>query len=111
MQPAQALVTNGAQAIYAAFAAMLDPGDEVIVPAPYWTTYPEAIRLAGGVPVEVLADETQDYKVTVEQLEAARSEKTKVLLFVSRPTRPAPSTRPTRSARSASGSRPTGCGC
>ncbi|HEU5456622.1 MAG TPA: pyridoxal phosphate-dependent aminotransferase [Nocardioides sp.] len=65
------------------FAAMLDPGDEVIVPAPYWTTYPEAIRLAGGVPVEVLADETQDYKVTPEQLEAARTERTKVLLFVS----------------------------
>jgi aspartate aminotransferase len=53
------------------------------VPAPYWTTYPEAIQLAGGVPVEVLADETQDYKVTVEQLEAARTDKTKVLLFVS----------------------------
>jgi aspartate/methionine/tyrosine aminotransferase len=84
VQPSQVLVTNGGkQAIYSAFAAMLDPGDEVIVPAPYWTTYPEAIRLAGGVPVEVLADETQDYKVTVEQLEAARSEKTKVLLFVS----------------------------
>ena len=84
IEPAQVLITNGGkQAIYAAFAAMLDPGDEVIVPAPYWTTYPEAIRLAGGVPVEVLADETQDYKVTVEQLEAARTEKTKVLLFVS----------------------------
>ena len=84
VEPAQVLVTNGGkQAIYAAFAAMLDPGDEVIVPAPYWTTYPEAIRLAGGVPVEVLADETQDYKVTVEQLEAARTERTKVLLFVS----------------------------
>jgi aspartate/methionine/tyrosine aminotransferase len=84
VQPAQVLVTNGGkQAIYEAFAAMLDPGDEVIVPAPYWTTYPEAIRLAGGVPVEVLADETQDYKVTVEQLEAARTERTKVLLFVS----------------------------
>ena len=84
VEPAQVLVTNGGkQAIYEAFAAMLDPGDEVIVPAPYWTTYPEAIRLAGGVPVEVLADETQDYKVTVEQLEAARTEKTKVLLFVS----------------------------
>lgn len=82
--PAQVLVTNGGkQAIYAAFAAMLDPGDEVLVPAPYWTTYPEAIRLAGGVPVEVLADETQDYKVTVEQLEAARTDRTKVLLFVS----------------------------
>jgi aspartate/methionine/tyrosine aminotransferase len=62
---------------------MIDPGDEVIVPAPYWTTYPEAIQLAGGVAVEVLADETQDYKVTVEQLEAARTERTKVLLFVS----------------------------
>ena len=82
--PAQVLVTNGGkQAIYAAFAAMLDPGDEVIVPAPYWTTYPEAIRLAGGVPVEVLADETQDYKVTPAQLDAARTERTKVLLFVS----------------------------
>lgn len=80
----QVLVTNGGkQAIYAAFAAMIDPGDEVIVPAPYWTTYPEAIQLAGGVSVEVLADETQDYKVTVEQLEAARTERTKVLLFVS----------------------------
>ncbi|MEV7430130.1 pyridoxal phosphate-dependent aminotransferase [Nocardioides sp. NPDC092400] len=84
VDPAQVLVTNGGkQAIYEAFAAMLDPGDEVIVPAPYWTTYPESIQLAGGVPVEVLADETQDYKVTVEQLEAARTEKTKVLLFVS----------------------------
>ncbi len=84
IEPAQVLVTNGGkQAIYAAFAAMLDPGDEVIVPAPYWTTYPESIQLAGGVPVEVLADETQDYKVTVEQLEAARTDKTKVLLFVS----------------------------
>jgi len=84
IEPAQVLVTNGGkQAIYAAFAAMLDPGDEVIVPAPYWTTYPESIQLAGGVAVEVLADETQDYKVTVEQLEAARTERTKVLLFVS----------------------------
>jgi aspartate aminotransferase len=84
VDPSQVLVTNGGkQAIYAAFATMLDPGDEVIVPAPYWTTYPEAIQLAGGVPVEVLADETQDYKVTPKQLEAALSERTKVLLFVS----------------------------
>ncbi len=82
VEPAQVLVTNGGkQAIYEAFATILDPGDEVILPAPYWTTYPEAIRLAGGVPVEVLADETQDYKVTVDQLEAARTERTKVLLF------------------------------
>ncbi|GAB3761388.1 aspartate/methionine/tyrosine aminotransferase [Nocardioides ginsengisegetis] len=84
IEPANVLVTNGGkQAIYAAFAAMIDPGDEVIVPAPFWTTYPEAIQLAGGTAVEVLADETQDYKVTVEQLEAARTEHTKVLLFVS----------------------------
>ncbi len=75
VEPSQVVVTNGGkQAIYEAFAAMLDPGDEVIVPAPYWTTYPEAIQLAGGVPVPVLADETQGYKVTVEQLEAARTE-------------------------------------
>ena len=78
------LVTNGGkQAIYEAFATLLDPGDEVLLPAPYWTTYPEAIRLAGGVPVEVLADETQDYKVTVDQLEAARTDRTKALLFCS----------------------------
>ena len=82
--PKQVLVTNGGkQAIYEAFATMLDPGDEVIVPAPYWTTYPEAIQLAGGVAVPVVADETQEYKVTVEQLEAARTARTKVLLFVS----------------------------
>ncbi|MFF4532934.1 pyridoxal phosphate-dependent aminotransferase [Streptomyces sp. NPDC001407] len=80
----QVLVTNGGkQAIYEAFAAILDPGDEVIVPAPYWTTYPESIRLAGGVPVDVVADETTGYRVSVEQLEAARTERTKVLLFVS----------------------------
>ncbi|MFJ9518946.1 pyridoxal phosphate-dependent aminotransferase [Kitasatospora sp. NPDC101801] len=80
----QVLVTNGGkQAIYEAFAAILDPADEVIIPAPYWTTYPEAVKLAGGVPVEVVADETTGYKVSVEQLEAARTENTKVVLFVS----------------------------
>ncbi|SFB82057.1 pyridoxal phosphate-dependent aminotransferase [Streptomyces aidingensis] len=84
VQASQVLVTNGGkQAIYEAFAALLDPGDEVIVPAPYWTTYPESIRLAGGVPVEVVADETTGYRVSVEQLDAARTERTKVLLFVS----------------------------
>ena len=84
VEPSQVLVTNGGkQAIYEAFAAILDPGDEVIVPAPYWTTYPESIRLAGGVPVEVVADETTGYRVSVEQLEAARTPNTKVLLFVS----------------------------
>ncbi|MFD3520890.1 pyridoxal phosphate-dependent aminotransferase [Streptomyces sp. NPDC058653] len=84
IDPAQVLVTNGGkQAIYEAFAAILDPGDEVIVPAPYWTTYPESIRLAGGVPVEVVTDETTGYRVSVDQLEAARTERTKVVLFVS----------------------------
>ena len=78
------LVTNGGkQAVYQAFATLLDPGDEVLLPTPYWTTYPEAIRLAGGVPVDVFAGSDQGYLVTVEQLEAARTEKTKVLLFVS----------------------------
>ena len=82
VDPAQVLVTNGGkQAIYEGFATLLDPGDEVILPAPYWTTYPESIRLAGGVPVEVLADETQGYKVTLEQLESARTDRTKALLF------------------------------
>ncbi|NVI89626.1 pyridoxal phosphate-dependent aminotransferase [Actinomadura sp. BRA 177] len=80
----QVLVTNGGkQAVYEAFAALLDPGDEVIVPTPYWTTYPESIKLAGGVPVDVVADETTGYQVSVEQLEAARTGRTKVLLFVS----------------------------
>ncbi len=84
LTPAQVLVTNGGkQAVYEAFATLLDPGDEVVLPAPYWTTYPEAVRLGGGVPVEVFADETQDYLVTVDQLEAARTPRTKVLLFCS----------------------------
>lgn len=80
----QVLVTNGGkQAVYESFATLLDPGDEVIVPSPFWTTYPEAIRLAGGVPVEVFAGPEQGYMVTVEQLEAAVTPRTKVLLFVS----------------------------
>jgi aspartate/methionine/tyrosine aminotransferase len=81
---ANVLVTNGGkQAVYEAFATMLDPGDEVLVPAPYWTTYPEAIRLAGGVPVPVVADEQSGYLVSAAQLEAARTPRTKVLLFCS----------------------------
>ena len=80
----QVLVTNGGkQAVYQAFATLLDPGDEVILPAPYWTTYPEAVRLAGGVPVEVFAGPEQGYLATVEQLEAARTPRTKALLFCS----------------------------
>ncbi|MFI7440949.1 pyridoxal phosphate-dependent aminotransferase [Nonomuraea indica] len=84
VEPSRVLVTNGGkQAVYQAFATLLDPGDEVLVVAPYWTTYPEAIKLAGGVQVDVVTDETTGYLATVEQLEAARTERTKVLLFVS----------------------------
>lgn len=84
VEPSQVLVTNGGkQAVYEAFATLLDPGDEVLVVAPYWTTYPEAIKLAGGVQVDVVTDETTGYLASVEQLERARTERTKVLLFVS----------------------------
>jgi aspartate aminotransferase len=80
----QVLVTNGGkQAVYESFATLLDPGDEVLLPAPYWTTYPEVIELAGGVTVPVLADEQQHYRVTVDQLEEARTQRTKALLFCS----------------------------
>jgi aspartate aminotransferase len=80
----QVLVTNGGKhAVFTAFAALCDPGDEVICPAPYWTTYPEAIALAGGVPVVIDTDEETGFRVTVDQLEAALTPRTKVLLFVS----------------------------
>jgi aspartate aminotransferase len=80
----QVVITNGGkQAVYQAFATLLDPGDEVLLPAPYWTTYPESISLAGGVPVPVLTDETTGYLATVEQLEAARTPRTKALLYCS----------------------------
>ena len=83
-QASQVLVTNGGKhAVFTAFAALCDPGDEVICPAPYWTTYPEAITLAGGVPVVVQTDESTGFKVTVEQLDAALTPRTKVLMFVS----------------------------
>ncbi|MGO3148273.1 MAG: pyridoxal phosphate-dependent aminotransferase [Leucobacter sp.] len=81
---AQVVVTNGGKhAVYSAFQAILDPGDEVILPAPYWTSYSEEIKLADGVAVEVFAGVDQGYKVTVEQLEAARTDRTKALLFCS----------------------------
>ncbi len=84
IDPANVVVTNGGkQAVYEAFATVIDEGDEVILPAPYWTTYPEAVRLAGGVPVSVFAGSDQGYKVTVAQLEAARTPSTKALLFCS----------------------------
>ncbi len=80
----QVTVTNGGkQAVYQAFAVVVDQGDEVLVPSPYWTTYPEAIKLAGGKQVDVFAGSDQDYKVTVDQLEAHYTDKTKVLLMCS----------------------------
>ena len=80
----QVLVTNGGkQAVYQAFATIVDKGDEVLLPSPYWTTYPECVKLAGGVPIEVFADESQNYLVTVEQLEKARTPRTKAILFCS----------------------------
>jgi aspartate aminotransferase len=89
------LVTNGGkQAVYEAFATLLDPGDEVLLPTPYWTTYPESIRLAGGLPVDVMTDETSGYLATVDQLEAARTPRTKVLLFCS-PSNPTGAVYPT----------------
>lgn len=80
----QVLITNGGKhAIYNALMTLIDPGDEVLLPSPYWTTYPEAIRLAGGVVVPVAADENAEYRVTVDQLEAAVTPRTKLLIFVS----------------------------
>jgi aspartate aminotransferase len=84
VEPAQVLVTNGGKhAVFNTFAALCDPGDEVLLPAPYWTTYPEAIELAGGSPVVLPTDETTGFRVTVDQLEAALTPHTKALLFVS----------------------------
>ncbi len=84
LDASQFLVTNGGkQAVYNTMAALVDPTDEVLLPAPYWTTYPEAIRVFGGVPVEVFAGIESGFRVSVEQLEAARTERTKAVLFVS----------------------------
>ena len=84
VEAGQVLITNGGkQAVYNAFAALLDPGDEVLLIAPYWTTYPESIKLAGGVPIEVVTDEASGYLATVEQLDAACTDRTTALLFVS----------------------------
>ena len=80
----QVVVTNGGkQAVYQAFAVLLDAGDEVLLPSPYWTTYPDAIALAGGKSVQVFAGSDQDYKVTVEQLDKVKTSRTKVLLMCS----------------------------
>ena len=74
---------GGKHALYNAFLSILDPGDEVIVPAPYWVSYPEMIRLADGVPVELPTTEATGFRVTIDQLDAAVTPKTKALLFVS----------------------------
>ena len=84
VSPAQVLITNGGkQAIANAFLTLLDPGDEVIVPAPYWVTFPEAIALAGGVPVPISTNGDGGFRVTLEQLEESLTERTKAILFVS----------------------------
>jgi aspartate aminotransferase len=84
VSPSQVLITNGGkQAVSHACAALLDDGDEVILPGPYWVTYPELVALAGGVTKFVETDESTEYKVTVEQLEAVRTPKTKALIFCS----------------------------
>jgi aspartate/methionine/tyrosine aminotransferase len=84
VKPSQVVVTNGGKhAVFSAFAAICDPGDEILVPAPYWTTYPEVITLAGGTPVVIDTDSESGFRVTIEQLEAATTSRTKALLFVS----------------------------
>ena len=84
IEPSQVVVTNGAkQAVFTAFQVLLDPGDEVLVPAPYWVTYPVAIELAEGVPVFVSTDDAAGFQVTVDQLDRAATDRTKALLFVS----------------------------
>ncbi|MDJ0924635.1 MAG: pyridoxal phosphate-dependent aminotransferase [Acidimicrobiia bacterium] len=82
--PQQVVITNGGkQAVYLTCQALINPGDEVLLPAPYWVTYPEAVKLAEGVPVPILTDESSGYRVTVDQLEAALTDRTKMLIFVS----------------------------
>lgn len=82
--PQQVVVTNGGKhAVYSAFSILLNPGDEVLLPAPFWTTYPEPIRLAGATPVVVDTTEETEFRVSVDQLEAARTDKTKAIVFVS----------------------------
>ena len=82
--PNQILVTNGGKhAVATTFMTLINPGDEVLIPAPYWTTYPEAVYLAGGVAVPVMTSETNGFRVTVDDLERARTPRTKLLVFVS----------------------------
>ena len=84
VEASQVIVTNGGkQAVYTGVQCLVDPGDEVLIPAPYWVTYPEAVSLAGGVPKPVEAGAESGFKVTADQLEAARTPRTKLLIFVS----------------------------
>jgi aspartate/methionine/tyrosine aminotransferase len=84
VDPGQVVVTNGGKhAVYATLQVVVDPGDEVLLPSPYWVTYPEAIKLAGGTPVIVPTDGSSGFRATVDQLEAARTDRTKALVFVS----------------------------
>jgi aspartate/methionine/tyrosine aminotransferase len=99
VEPSQVVITNGGkQAVYESILAVVDDGDEVLLPAPYWTTYPEPIRLAGGVPVVLPTTEDTDFRVTVDQLEAARTPRTKALIFVS-PSNPTGSVYPAEEIR------------
>ena len=85
VDPSQVVVTNGGkQAVYEAFQILLDEGDEVIIPAPYWTSYPEAVKLAGGVPVEVFAGADRNFEPDIDAIEAARTERTKAIIVTTR---------------------------
>ncbi len=84
VEASQVVVTNGGKhAVYNSIAGLVDPGDEVLIPTPFWTTYPEPVKLAGGVPVSVETTIEAGFKVTVDQLEASRTDRTKALIFVS----------------------------
>lgn len=99
VDPAHVLVTNGAkQAIFQAFAALLDPGDEVLLPAPHWVTYPAGIELAGGITVSVPTSMDDGFRVTVDDLERHRTDRTKLLVFVS-PSNPTGAVYPDDEAR------------
>ena len=84
VEASQVIITNGGKhAVANTFEALLDPGDEVIIPAPFWTTYPESAALVGGVPIIVPTNESTGFKATVEQLDAAWTPQTKMLVFCS----------------------------
>lgn len=81
-KPAEIIVTNGAKhALYTLFQVILDEGDEVIIPAPYWVSYPEQVKLAGGKPVYIAGEESQHFKITAQQLKAAITQKTKAVII------------------------------